>query len=365
MENVTIKGYSGDTSTLISEVEDGSGRWSETAGGAMRIQNADYTAASHTSSNPTLHNVNVTQCCRGIRIEDSTAAYVKDCIVYNISDNGVYLAASSYLSDTGCQNCVIENCKVTLIGNTGLMNIGGSNNKFIKCEVENTRGAGGAVYNTNDSITYDRCTFTSVNNEKTTTPHGNTDDFSGAAFGMSVKQGDGNANVTVISSTFVSGGDSVFFKNSDVGVLKSENNDVTITNFPGGWFDELSKDILIIPKAETAVYTVDGNMATMKVSIITRSLADVIDEYNWDPATQNLTILGCGVLPQLNFNGLESTWTNFQFDYSNPKHGTPGKLHFQDITLSTTSIDGYAVRSHNTLTTMNNVTITGYSGDTT
>ena len=188
--------------------------------------------ASHTSSNPTLHNVNVTQCCRGIRIEDSTAAFVKDCIVYNISDNGVYLAASSYLSDTGCQNCVIENCKVTLIGNTGLMNIGGSNNKFIKCEVENTRGAGGAVYNTNDSITYDRCTFTSVNNEKTTTPHtGNTDDFSGAAFGMSVKQGDGNA-VTVISSTFVSGGDSVFFKNSDVGVLKSENNDVTITNFP-------------------------------------------------------------------------------------------------------------------------------------
>ena len=58
------------------------------------------------------------------------------------------------------------------------MNIGGSNNQFINCQVENTRGAGGAVYNTNGSVTYDNCTFTSVNNEKTTTPHtGNTDDY--------------------------------------------------------------------------------------------------------------------------------------------------------------------------------------------
>ena len=106
-------------------------------------------------------------------------------------------------------------------------------------------------------------------------------------------------------------------------------------------------------------------MATMKVSIITRSLPDVIDEYNWDPATQNLTNLRLWCASKLNFSGLESTWTNFQFNYSNPKHGTHGKLHFQDITLSTTSIDGYAVRSHTTLTTMNNVTIKGYSGDTT
>ena len=38
MKNVTIKGYGGDTTTLISDVADGAGRWSETGGGAMRIK---------------------------------------------------------------------------------------------------------------------------------------------------------------------------------------------------------------------------------------------------------------------------------------------------------------------------------------
>ena len=61
---------------------------------------------------------------------------------------------------------------------------------------------------------------------------GNTDDYSGAAFGMSVEVDDGNANVIVQNSTFVSGSDSILFKNSDVGTLKTENNTVTLTGFP-------------------------------------------------------------------------------------------------------------------------------------
>ena len=217
----------------------------------------------------------------------------------------------------------------TLVGNNGLMNIGGGDNTFKNCQVENTRGGGGSVYKTNSNVTYDNCTFTNVNNEKTTTPcNGNTDDYSGAAFGMSVQEDDGNANVTVQNSSFVSGGDSILFKNSDVGTLTSKNNTVTLTGFPGGWVDaSSSQDVVIIPKTETVYYKVDGNMATMKVSTITRSLNDVIDEYGWNTATQKFNYQGCGES--------ESTWTNFQFNYTNIKHGKPGRLHIQDITLST------------------------------
>ena len=137
--------------------------------------------------------------------------------------------------------------------------------------------------------------FTQVNNEKTTTlPGGNTDDRPGAAFGMSVNEVDANANVIVRDSTFVSGSDSVFFKNSDVGKLTSKNNNVTLTNFTGGWIDaSSSKDILIIPVSETVVYTVDGNMATMKVSNISQSLSDIIGYFSWNDSL-DLTIKGCG-----------------------------------------------------------------------
>ena len=161
---------------------------------------------------------------------------------------------------------------------------------------------------------------------------------------MSVEENDTSANVMVQNSSFVSGGDSIFFKNSDVGTLTSKNNTVTLSDFRG-WVDtSSSQDVVIIPKAETVYYKVDGNMATMKVSTITRSLNDVIDEYGWNTATQNLTVQGCGES--------ESTWTNFQFIYTNIKHGKPGRLHIQDITLSTETINGYAVYSRDTLTTM-------------
>ena len=43
---------------------------------------------------------------------------------------------------------------------------------------------------------------------------------------MSVESGDTNANVMVQNSTFVSGSDSIFFKNSD-GTLTSKSNTVT------------------------------------------------------------------------------------------------------------------------------------------
>ena len=208
-----------------------------------------------------------------------SAMYVKDCSVYNLSDNGIYFAAGSYKSDTGCHNCTVDGCSVTLVGQTGLMNIGGNNNQFINSQVENTRGAGGAVYNTNGTVTYDNCTFTMANNIETTTPWGgNTDDYSGAAFGMSVELDDETANVTVKNSSFVSGGDSVFFKNSEVGDLTSENNSITFSGFTGGLIDESSSNIDFIPEDLPLLSTVLSNMELKDgVNQITENFVIVFD----------------------------------------------------------------------------------------
>ena len=143
-------------------------RWREKQGGAVRIRNADYTALKH-NGKPTLQYVTVSNCCRGIRIHDTTAIYIKDCEVKDISDNGIYFAASQYSSDYGCHNCVVDSCTVKDVGQTGLMNIGGSCNTFKNCQVQNTNGAGGAIFNTKSNITYDNCIFTAVNNDKTKT----------------------------------------------------------------------------------------------------------------------------------------------------------------------------------------------------
>ena len=94
--------------------------------------------------------------------------YVKDCQVDNLSDNGISLVAST--DGIGCQNCTVDGCNLTNIGNTGLMNTGGNNNQFVNCQVNNSRGAAGVVYNTNGNITYDSCTFTNANNSDTKTP---------------------------------------------------------------------------------------------------------------------------------------------------------------------------------------------------
>ena len=92
------------------------------------------------------------------------------------------------------------------------------------------------------------------------------------------------------------------------------------------------------------IYTVDSNinMATMKVKKITdrSTLSEIINIYGWNSATHDLTIIGYG-------QGV-SLWQDFQFNYS--EHGKPGKLHIQDITLSTETVDGYAVYTLDTLT---------------
>ena len=93
MNNINITGYSGDTTLItgFSEPAPEGSRWLETDGGATRIESADY-SESHDATNPTLKNVTVTNCHIGLELQDSTAMYVKDCQVENLSDNGISLA---------------------------------------------------------------------------------------------------------------------------------------------------------------------------------------------------------------------------------------------------------------------------------
>ena len=218
MKDVTIEGYSGNLN--------------ETGGGAMRIRAADYSVDSPNSTNPTLHNISIINCCRGIRIQDSTSAYVKDCTITDVTDNAVYFAAGSYTSADGCIDCIADNCTVTNAGQCAYMNIGGSNNKFINCSMNGSRGAAVAVYNTNSYIEVDNCSFTNANTVETTTPWGGaTDDFEGAACGNSVQVGDTSAHFKVQNSSFISGIDSVYYKASVTGIFETLNNTVTLANF--------------------------------------------------------------------------------------------------------------------------------------
>ena len=242
MSNVTISGYSGDTTDITSFSGAGSGRWSETGGGAMRIRAADYTSTSNYTSqmqvsdaDNLLYNVTVTNCCRGIRIQDCTSIYVKDCTVSNISDNGIYFASGTYKSTGGCHDSTVDGCTVTKVGQTAYMNIGGSNNTFKNNTMDNSRGAAFAIYNTNGSVTFQSCTATNANTSETTTPWGgNTDDYSGAACGMSVESTDTSAAVVIQSCVFFSGDGSVFYKNNDAGSLTSQSNVIHYAAFPDG-----------------------------------------------------------------------------------------------------------------------------------
>jgi hypothetical protein len=229
MKDITISGYSGNSG--------------ETGGGAMRIRAADYSGESHSSSSPTLENVTISNCCRGIRIQDSISAYVKDCPVTNVTDNGVYFASGSYTSSAGCTNCTADNCNVTTAGQVAYMNIGGSGNKFINSTMNGSRGAAVGIYNTNGQIEVTNCSFTNANTSETTTPYGgNTDEFGGSACGMSVNVGDTNGKLVVSNSTFISGNDSVFWKSAP-GTMEVSNNTVTLANFPGGLVDSESSTI--------------------------------------------------------------------------------------------------------------------------
>ena len=69
----------------------------------MKIESTDYTTEGHNATNPTLKNVTVTIVV-GIRLQDSSAMYVKDCQVENLSDNAIFLSGSYKESDESLMN---------------------------------------------------------------------------------------------------------------------------------------------------------------------------------------------------------------------------------------------------------------------
>jgi hypothetical protein len=239
--------YSRDTLTTMKNVIISGYSASGTAGGAMRIRSADYSSLNHSASSPTLYNVTVTNCCRGIRIQDSIEAYVKDCNVINVTDNAIYFAGGSYTSADGCTNCTADNCNVIEAGNVAFMNIGGSNNKFINSSMNGSRGAAVGVYNTNGTIEVDNCIFTHANRGLPLTPWGGaTDGFGGAACGLAVNVLDISGILNVHDSTFNSGAGSVYWKTLP-GTMTVLANDVTELNFPDGLVGTGSSPIIGAP----------------------------------------------------------------------------------------------------------------------
>ena len=234
LKNVTIKGYSGLSG--------------ETGGGAMRIRDADYSSESppHSANNPTISNVTIENCCRGIRIQDSNNAYITDCSVLSVTDNAYYFAARTYTSGTGCINCTFNNCTSIIAGQCSFINIGGDNNKFTNCDMNGSRGAAVGVYNTNGTIEVNNCNFVNANTQETTTLWGgNTDEFGGAAAGLSVESSDVSASLIIQYCTFTSGEGSVFWK-TEPGEMNCLNNQIVVSNFPAGVIANDSSFITIL-----------------------------------------------------------------------------------------------------------------------
>lgn len=253
MRNVTISGYSGDHSvngpTDITSFSGASDNWSLTGGGAMRIRAADYSGVTNyngsnlNDAENILYNVTVTNCCRGIRIQDCNSIYVKDCTVNNISDNGIYFATGDLRGDAGVENSTVDGCTVTNVGHHAFLNIGGKNNTFKNNTMDNSRGAAFAFWHINGVITFEKCTATNANTSETITPWNNpTDEFGGSACGVEVADDtyldEGQQAAVIIKScVFFSGNGSVFYLKGGtgyIGSLTSLSNVVHYAGFPDG-----------------------------------------------------------------------------------------------------------------------------------
>ena len=360
MTNVTIDGYS------FREVNRSIAPWKddtyytvtkptvtmEIKGGALRLRSATYTG--HDTNTPTLNNITVTNCCRGLRVQDSVGVYVKDCDIvkaagapYSVSDNALYFATGAYpySSDPnyGCSNCTFDGCDVEGSGQVAFMSIGGSDNTFLNCTMDKSTGAGVGCYHANGTINVTGCSFTDANTavaNETSGWGGGVDNFSGAACGMSVADTDYTANVLVSGCTFVSGGNIVYSK-VGAGAMTTTNDTVTLNAFSGGLGSWLS-------------YSTDGNFKIITVNNNysgTLAAALPLTGGTFTAITDNdLKIIGAG-------SGV--VWNDFQHSDSD---GKPEYLHIENIKFFTVTVNGYCIYSRDTKLTMTDVTIDGYSG---
>ncbi len=230
MKDVVIDGYSG-----------GEGRWLEKVGGALRLQNGDYTGLGHSAANPTLKNVRVRNCLRGIRPQDCKGLYALDCHIekgegagYAISDNGFYFAPGSA---GGCQDCTFDSCTAELVGQAAFQSIGGMRNKYLNCSMDGSLGAAASIYGPLGDITFEKCTFVNANYKQTpeVTPfQGGVDNFNDAAIGLSGYDQASDAKVIVKECTFVNGQGRVSHHSNAHGKLIFIDNTIDLAGFPDG-----------------------------------------------------------------------------------------------------------------------------------
>jgi hypothetical protein len=112
------------------------------------------------------------------------------------------------------------------------------------------------------------------------------------------------------------------------------------------------------PTAAPTCYSVSTTATTKTITIICNITGidlSTICGLTCTTDHSNVTIIGQGIDPNTNHYW---TWHDFQFLYTF-QYGT---LHFQNLRVYTETINGYAIYSKYTQTTMENVVITGYSG---
>lgn len=248
MKDVVIDGYSG-----------GEGRWLEKVGGALRLQNGDYTGLGHSAANPTLKNVRVRNCLRGIRPQDCKGLYALDCHIekgegasYAISDNGFYFAPDSL---GGCQDCTFDSCTAELVGQAAFQSIGGMRNKYLNCSMDGSLGAAASIYGPLGDITFEKCTFVNANYKQTpeVTPfEGGVDNFNDAAIGLSGYDQASDAKVIVKECTFVNGQGRVSHHSNAHGKLIFIDNTIDLAGFPDGMGSVPENDVLTIEGANPA-----------------------------------------------------------------------------------------------------------------
>jgi hypothetical protein len=357
MKDVTIDGYSG-----------GEQRWLEKAGGALRLRSATYTG--HDAATPTINNVTVKNCCRGLRIQDTTGAYIINCNIvkatganYSVSDNAIYFAAGSYKSDTGCQDCVFDNCTVEDAGQCAFHNIGGNNNTFKNCTMNGSNGAAMSCYNSNGTITLDNCSFTNANKKlspEKTPWDGNTDNHNDAAVGLAVEASDTNAKLIMKNCTFTSG-DGRVFSNNNVGKIYSENNTIDLTNSFQDGFGNINS---VYPS-----YKTNGSETSILVSgSFDGSLETILSDNSFDKTTNTLKIEGFYGAKWIDFRFSNVFFNNATYDATYPRspagyiQNQPSALDIQNITFETTTVNNFCIWAVQTELTMDNVTFDGYSG---
>ena len=250
LDNVIIQGYSGATYTeennsLISDFTNAApagSRWLEKAGGALRIQRADYRglgdsaiAQNQQGTVPHIHNVLIRNCCRGLRPQNCIGMVAENVTVFNISDNALYAAVDSGAPYLGCVDVVFRECSTELSGQSGMLNINSYDTVFLRCAVQTSRASGIAMYG--GSALVEDCVFTNNNTNfpqgaaNWKTPfNGGQDMFGGATAGVSYNY-DVNTALTVRTTTFVSG--HYVYQAGANTVLNAISNSIIVGQFDG------------------------------------------------------------------------------------------------------------------------------------